>query len=252
MLCNCSTYSVKADNHGNADRAAVTGVANLGGMLKVAPTTWIGATSTYTILSSASGVNGTFDAGAVTRPGWATLTGWNIVGNDVFVTLDRGILANALPGSASRNARSVVDAIDRSLAAGATPSSQMIDLMGLSGAALTNATKQVSGEPAVGGQQAAYNASNQFMNVISDPFAFGRGLTGVAGETGAPKPAPAGRSSLGAVSADAPHYVLADPRLNFWGYGLQRQQQHERQRRGERHDEPRLRHCCRRRLQALP
>ena len=54
----------------------------------------------------------------------------------------------------------------------------MIDLLGLPSEALTDATKQVSGEHAAGGQQAAYNASNQFMNVISDPFAFGRGFTG--------------------------------------------------------------------------
>ncbi len=253
MLCNCSTYAVKTGSAGSADRAVVTGVANLGGTLKVTPTTWIGATSTYTVLSSASGTTGNFDAASVTRPGLATLTRWNIVGNDVIVTLDRGILANALPGSASRNARSVADAIDRSLAAGATPSSQMIDLLGLPSEALTDATKQVSGEHAAGGQQAAYNASNQFMNVISDPFAFGRAPRRKSPrETGAPKPAPAGRSSLGAVSADAPRYVLARSALEFLGHGLRRQQQHERQQRGERHDEPHLRHCCRGRLHGSP
>jgi T5SS/PEP-CTERM-associated repeat protein/autotransporter-associated beta strand protein len=217
MMCNCSTYAVKTGVSGNADRTVVTGVANLGGTLKVTPTTWIGATSTYGIMTAVGGTTGDFDKASVTRPGLATLTGWNIVGNDVIVTLDRGYLANALPENASRSAKTIVNAIDNSLSGGATPSSRMVGLMSLSGAALTDATSQVSGQLSAAGQQAAYDASNQFMNAVFDPFAYGRGLAGSSATGGEPKPAPPGRSSLGAVSREAPRASFSDPRLRYWG-----------------------------------
>ncbi len=77
MMCNCSSYLVKADNLGNADKTLVTGPAFLGGTLKVAPTTWIGSRTTYTIMSAAGGVDGAFDATSVTRPGWARIVDWD-------------------------------------------------------------------------------------------------------------------------------------------------------------------------------
>ncbi|MDQ8698471.1 autotransporter domain-containing protein [Hyphomicrobium sp. LHD-15] len=217
MLCNCSTYAVKTGSAGISDSTVVTGVANLGGALSITPTTWIGATSTYTVLTAVGGTTGDFDTASVTRLGLATLTGWDIVGNDVIVTLDRGYLANALPENASRSAKTIVDAIDNSLSAGATPSSQMVGLMSLSGAALTDATTQVSGQLSAAGKQAAYDASNQFMNAVFDPFAYGRGLAGSSATADAPKPAPAGRSSLGAVSHEASRAAFSDPKRHYWG-----------------------------------
>lgn len=217
MLCDCSTYAVKTGSAGSADKAVVTGVANLGGALSITPTSWIGATSTFTVLTAVGGTTGDFDTASVTRAGLATLTSWDIVGDDVIVTLDRGFLANALPHNASRSARSIVDAIDNSLSAGAMPSSQMVGLMSLSGGALTDATSQVSGQISAAGQQAAYDASNQFMNAVFDPFAYGRGFAKSATTSDPPKAPPPGRSSLGAVSAETPRAAFSDPRRHYWG-----------------------------------
>lgn len=181
MLCNCSTYLVKADNLGNADKAVVTGVANLGGTLKVAPTTWIGSATTSTIMSATGGYTGGFDATSVTRPGWARIVDWTIAGNDVILTLDRGSLASAMPSGASDNQKAVGKAIDTAIAGGATPTAQLIALMGLTGPALMAALDQASGQGASQVTQNGANASNLFMNAMFDPFAVGR--TSSAGAT---------------------------------------------------------------------
>ena len=174
MMCNCSSYVVKADNLGNADKAVVNGSAYINGVLKVAPTTWIGSAATYTVLSTTDGVDGAFKATAVTRPGWARVVGWDIVGDDVTVTLDRGSLAAALPSGASSNQTAVGNAIDTAIAGGVTPNAQLIALMGLTGQSLTMALDQVSGQGATQTTQNGANASNQFMTAMFDPFAMGR------------------------------------------------------------------------------
>lgn len=227
MLCNCSTYLVKADNLGNADKASVTGIANIDGALKIAPTTWIGSATNYTVLSASGGINGDFASGTVTRPWLARLVGWNVVGNDMLVTLDRGSLAAALPANATRNAWAAGTGIENALNGGGTPSAQMTNLMSLSGPALTNALNQAAGEAGTGQQQAGYYASNQFMNAMFDQFAFGRGgnargtAMGYASESDAmayaPKRTRSEREALAAVAAKAPRYDLFDPRWSLWG-----------------------------------
>ena len=177
MMCNCSTYLVKADNLGNADKTLVTGPAFLGGTLKVAPTTWIGSRTTYTIMSAAGGVDGAFDATSVTRPGWARIVNWDVVGDDVLLTLGRGSLASALPTGATSNQKSVGNAIDSALGSSGTPSAQLIALMGLTGSALTTRLDQMSGQGAAQVTQSGANASNLFMNAMFDPFSMGRTST---------------------------------------------------------------------------
>ena len=174
MLCDCSTYLVKADNLGNADKTLVTGPAYLGGTLKVAPTTWISSPTTYTILSAAGGVAGGFDATSVTRPGWARIVDWTIAGDDVLLTLARGSVASALPSGATTNQKAVGNAIDTALGGGGTPNAQLIALMGLTGSALTTGLDQVSGQGGAQVTQNGANASNLFMNTMFDPFTIGR------------------------------------------------------------------------------
>ncbi len=173
-MCACSSYVVKADNLGNADKAVVNGDVGLGGNLKVAPTTWIGSATTYTVMSATGTYFGAFDATSVTRPGWARIVGWDIVGDDVIVTLDRGSLAAAMPSGASSNQKTVGNAIDAAISGGATPNAQLITLMGLTGSALTIGLDQVSGQGATQTTQNGANASNLFMNAMFDPFAIGR------------------------------------------------------------------------------
>lgn len=174
MLCGCSTYLVKADSLGNADKTVVGGPAYIAGMLRVAPTAWIGSQTTYTIMSTPGGPTGAFDSTAVTRPGWARVVDWTISGDDVLLTLDRGSLASAMPSGATINQKAVGNAIDSAIAAGATPNAQLIALMGLTGSGLLAGLDQASGQGASQVTQTAANASNLFMNAMFDPFAMGR------------------------------------------------------------------------------
>jgi T5SS/PEP-CTERM-associated repeat protein/autotransporter-associated beta strand protein len=181
MMCGCSSYLVKADNLGNADKALVTGPAFLGGTLKVAPTTWIGSPTTYTIMSAAGGVVGAFGATSVTRPGWARIVDWTVAGDDVLLTLGRGSVASALPSGATTNQQAVGNAIDTALGGGVTPSAQLIALLGLTGSGLMAGLDQVSGQGAAQVTQTGTNASNMFMNAMFDPFATGRTSGGGGG-----------------------------------------------------------------------
>ena len=58
-------------------------------------------------------------------------------------------------------------------------------LFGLTGSDLGNALSQLSGEPATGAQKVAFQLTNQFLNVMLDPFVDGR-----SGAGGADHPAP--------------------------------------------------------------
>ena len=55
-------------------------------------------------------------------------------------------------------------------------------MFGLTGGNLGNALSQLSGEAATGGQQVAFQMTNQFLGLMLDPFVDGR--TGAAGLSG--------------------------------------------------------------------
>jgi autotransporter-associated beta strand protein len=217
-FCNCSIYAVKVSPTG-ADKTVVTGQAALGGIVQATALAGSFRGQTYTILSATGGLVGTtFDSltftGSSISPG-ARNPHLTYDANNVYLVLDPGTLQ--LSSSASGNQTSVANGINSAVLNGGTPPAAFDALLNMSGAQLGSALNQVSGQPAAAGQQAAYNASNQFMTAMFDPFAFGRGLAGSGAIGDAPKSAPPGRSSLGAVSHDASRDVLSDPRLHYWG-----------------------------------
>ncbi|GIQ76963.1 hypothetical protein BraRD5C2_54110 [Bradyrhizobium sp. RD5-C2] len=75
----------------------------------------------------------------------------------------------------NRNQGSVATALNASFNNGGAQSPGFGTLFGLTGGNLASALSQVSGEPATGSQQSTFNAMNQFIGVMTDPFIAERG-----------------------------------------------------------------------------
>jgi uncharacterized protein with beta-barrel porin domain len=140
----------------------VTGTATLGGATVVAnftPGTYV--THQYTILTAAGGLNGTTFSPLVSTTNLSPLfkAALSYDANDVFLDLSPN--SGAISGL-NTNQRNVANAIGNSLLMGGLPDASF---MTLSPAGLT----QISGETALGTQQATFDAMNQFMGVMLDP-----------------------------------------------------------------------------------
>jgi autotransporter-associated beta strand protein len=137
---------------------------------------------------------------------------------------------SALPGSAlppfTSNQVNAGRAIDNFFNNGGTLPPAFVSLYGLSGANLTNALDQLSGEPATGAQQVGFQLGNQFLNLMLDPFVDGR-----SGVGGADHPAlgfaperetmpPDIAHAYAAVLKEPPKAVpVYEPRWTVWGGG---------------------------------
>ncbi|MET4625582.1 uncharacterized protein with beta-barrel porin domain [Bradyrhizobium sp. I1.8.5] len=225
-------FIVDVDPH-SADRLNVSGTAGLAGKVMVDPLARVAATTTYTI-ATAGTVNGTFSGvDFLTATSFARNARLSYVGNDVLLTLDAGLLSPSLPGNANVNQRNVAAGIDSALIGGAPLPAGFNPLFALSGNALLNPLTQVSGETAAGTQQTTFNAMNQFMGVLTDPFAAGRGdprsssgATGYATDdsdalayAGGRKRTSAERDAYAAMSRKAPAQTFAQ-RWNVWAAGF--------------------------------
>ncbi len=162
----------------SADRTNVTGVATLGGATvnaSFAPGTYVA--KQYTILNAGSGVQGRFSSLVNTDLPSGFNASLSYDTKDAYLDLALNLVP--LPGMGlNANQRNVANAIVNSFnSTGGIP----IVFGGLTPAGLT----QLSGESASGSQQTTFNAMNQFMGVMTDPFVAGRGYTVSAGGTAA-------------------------------------------------------------------
>jgi autotransporter-associated beta strand protein len=212
-----------------ASSTNVSGTASLAGTVGgvFAPGSYV--TRSYTILTAAGGVTGTFDAGAVRglpagfRPSLTytpntvvlnllaqlvpsspttppttvvtmttTTTGaTTATGSIVLTTLPSG--PGLFDGSSTETQPSqppplpnfTTNQLNAGLAinnffnnGGALPPA-FVSLYNLTGSNLTNALDQLSGEPVTGAQKVAFQLTDQFLNVMLDPFVDGR--SGVGG-----------------------------------------------------------------------
>jgi uncharacterized protein with beta-barrel porin domain len=224
-----STYLVQVQGTAS-DRAAVTGTASIAGAVVVDPLARIGQRTTYTILS-AGALSGTFNSsGFLLANNFARNPVLSYVGNDVLLTLDPGLLSPILPGNANINQRNVAAAIDGALIGGSTMTDAFSNIFTLNGAGLLNGLTQLSGETATGSQQTTFNAMNQFLGVLTDPFIDGRGdatntpgmASGYADEAtlayAAKKRNPS--DALEAIYTKAPPQVPFVQRWNVWAAGF--------------------------------
>jgi autotransporter-associated beta strand protein len=115
-------------------------------------------------------------------------------------------------------------AIDNFFNNGGTLPPAFVSLYGLSGANLTNALDQLSGEAATGAQQVGFQLGNQFLNLMLDPFVDGR-----SGVGGADHPALGFAPERDTMPPDIAHAYAAvlkappkavpvyEPRWTVWG-----------------------------------
>ena len=207
-----------------ADRTNVTGVATLGGATVnavFAPGNNV-VKQQYTILNATGGVSGIFNpvVGSNNANVQSTLS---YDANDVFLNLKLAfVAANGL----NINQQNVANALSSFFnSTGGIPA--VFAALGPGG--LT----QASGEAATGAQQTTFNAMNQFIGLLTDPFIAGRG-DGVASSSGAPqfadtnayaangKPHPTSeRDAYAAIYRKAPVAESFAQRWSVWaaGYG---------------------------------
>jgi T5SS/PEP-CTERM-associated repeat protein len=208
-----------------ADRANVTGIASLtGGIVQAVFQPGSYVSKSYTILSAAGGLGGTTFSG-VSGSMPAFNVGLSYTSTDVVLNLLASLGAgNSLPG----NPQTVASTLNNFFNNGGALPPAFVALFGLTGSNLSSVLSQVSGETATGSQQTTFNAMNQFMGVMTDPFIDGRGdpisvgSAGVSAYAEQDKPHSSAARDAYAMFTKAP--VMADPFAQRWsvwaaGYG---------------------------------
>lgn len=124
----------------------------------------------YTILSAAGGFAGTTFTGVSGGPGFQqslSYTPTDVILN-LTATLGNGATLN-------QNQQNVRNAVNNFFNSGGALPAAFGNLFALSGSNLANALSGLSGEIATGSQQTTFDAMNQFMGLLTDPFITGRG-----------------------------------------------------------------------------
>ena len=209
-------------NSSTASQAIVSGTATLGGAsVKIANGSTPQVGVTYTILTSTTGVFGTFNP--IVRFGdlEGTLT-YDF--NDVFLTFKISSLRALLPPHAPLNAVNVANTIDNFINGGGTLPAGFQNIFNLPPSQLVNALLQIDGEAGTGAEKAAFRLLSQFLELMLDPFLYGRssgtgaGATGFAPEQHASFP-PDIALAYGAA-LKAPPKPSFGQRWTFWGAGF--------------------------------
>ena len=210
-------------NATTASLANVTGTASLAGTVLVSLTPGaISTTKQYDILHAAGGRNGTFAGAQVLSPNFSASLSYN--NTDVFLNLAASL---GLGGKLNVNQTNVANAINNVFNGAGTLPPGFLGLFGLSGSSLGNALTQISGETATGAQQTTFDAMNQFLGLLTDPFISGRGDPVSAG--GNPTAyaeqtlayASSKRTNAFAMFTKAPPVPTFEQRWSVWaaGYG---------------------------------
>jgi autotransporter-associated beta strand protein len=168
---------------GNNSKTAVIGSATLGGNGTVVVSPQLGRYSgaVYQILSTTTGLNGTF-AGLTVNGNFVGGMSLDYASNPGNVDLNvSGVSLLATPLGANQNQQNVINGINNGILNGPanTPlPTQFLSLGGLSGPSLLNAVTQLDGEANTGAERAAVQLTNQFLALMLDPFVYGRGGVG--------------------------------------------------------------------------
>ena len=205
-------------NPGSSTMANVTGAASLGGnvLAAFAPGSYV--TRQYDILHSA-GLNGTTFAalGTTNLPAGFTPS-LSYTPTDVFLNLTRALGPVGGPGG---NQQNVANGLNNFFNGGGALTPNFLTIFGLTGGNLTTALSQLSGEAAADSEQGAFQLMNQFLGLMVDPFANGRGGGGAGGAIGfAPDQAsnlPPEIALAYASVLKAPPAVTPDGRWSVWG-----------------------------------
>ena len=160
----------------SSDRTVVNGTAALKGTVLSSFQVAGGFKKSYTILSAAGGVGGTFDT--LVTSGLPSFVTASLGYTPNLVNLNLTLGLSLLPGLVG-NAAKVAAAIDNGFNAGNAITGGFATLLAVPPPALPAALTQISGEAATGAQQSAFRLSDQFLGLMLDPFVDGR--SGVGG-----------------------------------------------------------------------
>jgi outer membrane autotransporter protein len=174
-------------NSTTASSTNVTGSAALAGTVQAAFAAGSYATRAYTILSAAGGLGGTtFNALSTSNlpAGFTASLSYTPTNAILNLTATLGQPSapsgpSALACAFSVNQCNVANALNAFFNNGGALPPAFVTIFGLTGANLGNALTLLSGEAATGGQQAAFQLTNQFLGIMLDPFVDGR--SGVGG-----------------------------------------------------------------------
>jgi uncharacterized protein with beta-barrel porin domain len=207
----------------NAGRTNVTGTATLGGATvnaSFAAGSYVARK--YTILDATGGIVGSFGALVNSNLPSTITPNLSYDANNVYLNI---ALNFAVPGGLNQNQQNVGNALTSFFnTTGGIP----VTFAALTPAGLT----QASGEGATATQQTTIDAMTQFMGVMTDPFAAGRGDVGssaLAFDQGDPSNAYASsgrkrsdveRDAYGMITKAAPHAPLFEARWNVWAAGF--------------------------------
>ncbi|WP_439576184.1 autotransporter outer membrane beta-barrel domain-containing protein [Phreatobacter sp.] len=159
----------------------VQGSASLAGGARIIPI-GVGFSfgTSYSLLQTTGGITGTFDPVMIDGSfGDAITTELIYSPLGVSLMLSGNALAPLLPVATSVNARNVATALDTA----ATDGADMSPFMGLymqSPAAMPQALGSLAGETATATQQAAFNSTGTFLNMMLDPMTGARGATAMS------------------------------------------------------------------------
>jgi autotransporter-associated beta strand protein len=130
----------------------------------------------YDILHAAGGLGGTTFAGVATVNNFNASLSYTAT--DVFLNLTPALGAGTSP---KQNQQNVANAISNFFNSGGTLPPVFAILFGLSGAPLASALTQLDGEVATGAEHAAFQLTNEFLELMLDPFVNGRGNAALGG-----------------------------------------------------------------------
>jgi autotransporter-associated beta strand protein len=174
-------YLAQASSAG-ASRANVSTATLTGGSVQMAFTP--GSYSLgqqYTILHAATaGALGGTRFASVNSNGFVAALGYSSNDQDVFVTLTGAALGAG--AKLNQSQQTIAGTLNGFFNGGGTLTPNFASIFGLTGDNLAYALSQLSGEAAAGAQQGAFKLGGQFLNLMLDPLADGRG--GSAGASG--------------------------------------------------------------------
>jgi YVTN family beta-propeller protein/autotransporter-associated beta strand protein len=208
-----------------ASSTNVSGSATLGGAtVNAAFASGSHFSNQYTILTAAGGISGTFGSLVTSNVPTGFSPSLSYSNTNVFLNLTAGLgpPASGLNG----NQQGIAATINNFFNSGGALPAGFLDLFGLTGANLSNALTQLSGETTTGAQQATFAAMTQFMGLLTDPFMNRSGgmnappgATGYA-EQGASAYASNNTTDAFAMFTKAPYANVYDPHWSVWASGF--------------------------------
>jgi outer membrane autotransporter protein len=172
-------------NPSSASGANVTagGSATLAGTVQAAFASGSYVARTYTILSAAGGLGGTtFNTLATNNLPAGFTASLSYTASDVILNLTATLGQQQIgTGGLSINQRNVATSLNTFFNNGGALPPGFVSVFAQTGGNLANALSQLSGETATGGQQAAFQMTNQFLGLMLDPFVDGRNGFAVPG-----------------------------------------------------------------------